>query len=180
MTSHIETKANTSVGEQGPVALGALLEIGIHLLDLVRYLTGQDIRDVQCTMTPSPAIAPETSVQAQIRTSTGIACTLDIARVDGQRLGWGTWTGSEGTITVNWVSRSVTRSTAAGVIQSWTLEPRPTILATLQAFVHAVQTGTPPPITGLDGCLAVEAADACYRSAALNGAVVPCEPAAGT
>jgi predicted dehydrogenase len=53
-----------------------------------------------------------------------------------------------------------------------TVEPRPTVLDTLQAFVHAIQTQTPPPITGLDGCRAVEAADACYRSATLGGTVV--------
>jgi len=51
------------------------------------------------------------------------------------------------------------------------------ILAALQAFVQAVRTGTAPPVTGLDGCLAVEAADACYRSAARHGAVMRCEPA---
>ena len=179
LVSHIETKANTTVGAQGAVALGALLEVGIHLLDLVRYVTGQEIRDVRCTMTPSPDSAPETRVQAEIRTSAGTVCTLDVARVDGQRQGRGNWTGSDGAIAVDWVKRIVTRTTAAGASESWTLEPRATILATLQAFVQAVRTGTAPPITGLDGCLAVEAADACYRSAALDGALVPCEGAAG-
>ena len=179
LISHIETKANTTVGAQGPVALGALLEVGIHLLDLIRYLTGQELQDVRCTMTPSPELAPEIRVQAQVRTSAGMVCTLDVARVDGQRQGRGNWTGSEGTMTVDWVTRTVTKTTTAGASHSWTLDPHATILATLQAFVHAVRTRTAPPITGLDGCLAVEAADACYRSAALNGAVVPCVPAAG-
>jgi predicted dehydrogenase len=178
LISHIETKANTTAGAQGPVALGALLELGIHLLDLIRYLTGEEICEVRCTMTPSPDTAPETRVQAQIRTSVGTLCMLDIARVDGHRHGRGNWTGSEGAITVDWVRRHVTRTTKEGASQSWTLEPRATILATLQAFVHAVRTRTAPPITGLDGCRAVEAADACYHSAAINGAVVPCEPAA--
>lgn len=180
LISHIETKANTTVGEQGSVALGVLLEVGVHLLDLIRYLTGQEMHDVQCRMTPSPETAPETRVQARIRTSAGIVCTLDVARVDGQRQGRGSWTGSEGTITADWVTRNVTRTTAAGASQSWTLEPRPTIVATLQAFVRAVRMKTAPPITGLDGCLAVEAADACYRSASANGALVSIESGAGT
>lgn len=175
LISHIETRANTTTGAQGPVALGALLEVGIHLLDLIRYLSGEEIREVQCTMTPPPQIAPETRVQAEIRTSAGTLCMLDVARVDGQRQGRANWTGSEGSITADWVKRQVTRTTQAAVSQSWTVEPRATILATLQAFIHAVKTGTAPPITGLDGCLAVEAADACYHSAAANGAVVRCE-----
>jgi predicted dehydrogenase len=56
-----------------------------------------------------------------------------------------------------------------GTSEKWTVEPHATVLATLQAFIHAIHTGTPPPITGMDGCRAVEAADACYRSAELGG-----------
>jgi predicted dehydrogenase len=54
----------------------------------------------------------------------------------------------------------------------WAVQPQQTILATLRAFVHAIETNTPPPITGRDGCRAVEVADACYRSAELGGATV--------
>jgi predicted dehydrogenase len=56
--------------------------------------------------------------------------------------------------------------------QEWVVPPQQTILATLHAFVHAIETKTPPPITGRDGCRAVEVADACYRSAELHGARV--------
>lgn len=177
MISHIETKANVIAGENGPVTLGALLELGIHLLDLIRFLTGEELRDVQCTMAPQPDAGPETRVQAQIRTSGNIRCTLDIARVEGQREGTAEWVGARGTIRADWVRRTLIRTADNGTSQRWTLEPRPTILATLQAFIHAVRTGTTPPITGLDGCLAVEAADACYRSAAQQGAPVSCEHA---
>jgi predicted dehydrogenase len=54
----------------------------------------------------------------------------------------------------------------------WVVQPQQTILATLRAFVHAIETNSPPPITGCDGCRAVEVADACYRSAELGGASV--------
>jgi predicted dehydrogenase len=63
------------------------------------------------------------------------------------------------------------RTAKDGRAEAWTLDVKPTVLATLQAFVHAIRTATVPPITGLDGCLAVEAADACYRSAADHGAI---------
>jgi predicted dehydrogenase len=173
--SHIETKPNLIASKNGLVAVGALLEVGIHLLDLVRFLTGQDICEVQCTMTPAPDTGPETRVEAQIWTSEGIQCTLDVARVEAQRQGRTEWIGTMGTVKADWVARTVTRTAQDGLSQTWTLEPRPTILATLQAFVEATRTETTPPITGLDGCLAVEAADACYRSAARDGAVVRCE-----
>ena len=179
LVSHIETKANLMTGTNGPVAVGALLEVGIHLLDLIRFLTGEEILDVQCTMTPPPQRGPEIQVHAQVRTAGGIRCALDVARAETERQGRAEWRGTIGTIKADWVARTLTRIADDGTSRTWTLEARPTILATLQAFVQAIRTGTPPPISGLDGCLAVEAADACYRSAARDGAVVKCEPDAG-
>jgi predicted dehydrogenase len=177
LISHVETRANLIAGKNGPVPVGALLELGIHLLDLIRFLTGEEIREVQCTMTPLPEAAPETRVQAQVRTAGDILCRLDVARVEAQRAGTAEWLGTSGSIRADWVARKVTRTAVDGTSQTWDLEPRPTVLATLHAFVQAIRAGSAPPITGLDGCLAVEAADACYRSAALNGAAIPCEPA---
>ena len=179
LTSHIETKANLIAGKNGPLAVGALLELGVHLLDLIRFLTGEEIREVQCTMKPQAEVGPDTRVQAQIRTTGGIVCALDVARVEVQRVGTAEWLGARGAVRADWVSRKLTKIDGDGTARTWTLEPRPTILATLQAFVHAIRTGTTPPITGLDGCLAVEAADACYRSAAQGGAVVTCDVVAG-
>src|SRR6476620_10921929 len=179
LVSNIETKANLMTGTTEPVAVGALLEVGIHLLDLIRFLTGEEILDVQCTMTPPPPRGPEIQVQAQVRTSGGIRCALDVARMETERQGKAELRGMIGTIKADWVARTLTRITDDGTSRTWALEARPTILATLQAFVQAIRTGTPPPISGLDGCLAVEAADACYRSAARGGALVKCEPDAG-
>ncbi len=169
LTSHIETKANVISDATGLVPIGALLELGIHLLDLVRFLTGDEILKVQCTMTPSPPEAPETMAQVKLQTTGGVNCMLDIARVESSRVGTAEWAGISGTVTADWPKRRVMRTDIHGTSEAWTVEPCPTVLATLQAFVQAIRTSTPPPITGLDGCRAVEAADACYRSAALGG-----------
>ena len=175
LTMHIETKANVIPGTSGQILLGALLELGIHLLDLVRFLTGDEIRKVQCTMTPDPSKAPETRVQAQLHTTGGVTCSLEIARVESLRVGTAEWVGTSGTVTADWPRRRVTRTDMHGTSEAWTVEPCQTVLAMLQAFVQAIRTSTPPPITGLDGCRAVEAADACYRSAALGGLWVDVE-----
>ncbi len=172
LISHIETKANVMSGATGLVPLGALLELGIHLLDLVRFLTREEILEVQCTMDPLPSHCPETSVKVRLRTAGNIVCTLDIARVETTRVGTVEWVGSAGKVMADWPRRKVTSTTSHGPSRELTVEPRPTVLDTLQAFVHAIRTQTPPPITGLDGCRAVEAADACYRSATLGGTVV--------
>jgi predicted dehydrogenase len=54
----------------------------------------------------------------------------------------------------------------------WGTENRPTIVATVAAFVESLRQGRPMPITGLDGQRAVEIADACYESA-LTGRWTP-------
>jgi predicted dehydrogenase len=46
------------------------------------------------------------------------------------------------------------------------------VLTTLQEFLHALQQNSPMPITGEDGCRAVEIAEACYRSAENGGRTV--------
>lgn len=172
LTSHIETKANVLPGSAAPVPLGALLELGVHLLDLVRFLTGEEIVEVRSMMAPMPSSAPEIEAKVELRTAGGVSCVLDIARVESRRVGTAEWVGTAGCVIADWPQRKVTRITASGRSDEWTVDPRPTVLATLEAFVRAIRTGMPPPVTGLDGCRAVEAADACYRSAAQGGTIV--------
>jgi predicted dehydrogenase len=171
LTSHIETKANmfSASPTAPPIPLGALLELGIHLLDLVRFLTGDEVLEVQCVMDAQGDVMPETRAEVKLRTIGGVTCILDIARVETQRIGTMEWIGSQGRVQADWQQRKVRRLINEGGAADWTVEARPTVLAALQAFLHAIRTETQPPITGLDGCRAVELADACYRSAAEGG-----------
>ena len=50
-----------------------------------------------------------------------------------------------------------------------------TVLYTLSAFLQSVSDGTPMPITGEDGCRAVEIAEACYQSAQAGGTPITVE-----
>jgi predicted dehydrogenase len=80
--------------------------------------------------------------------------------------------GTKGQITADWFHQRVNGAIGDIASLEWAVQPQQTILATLRAFVHAVETNSPPPITGRDGCRAVEVADACFRSAELGGASV--------
>jgi len=171
-TSRIETQASAHVRSPIPGQRGALLEFGIHLLDLVPFLTGQEIVAVRCELDRLPDVAPDTMAVVQVQTASGLQCVLDIARVGAGRVARTEWVGMKGQIMADWFHQRVN-----GVIDDigsleWAIQPQQTILATLRAFVHAIETNSPPPITGRDGCRAVEAADACYRSAELGGASV--------
>jgi predicted dehydrogenase len=80
--------------------------------------------------------------------------------------------GTHGQLAADWFHQRVSSVIGDTAPLEWVVQPQQTILATLRAFVRAIETNTPPPITGRDGCRAVEVADACYRSAELGGATV--------
>ena len=171
-TSRIETKASAYVRSPIPGQRGALLEFGIHLLDMVPFLTSQEIVGVRCELDQLPSVAPDTVAIVQAQTVSGVQCVLDIARVVAGRVARTEWVGTQGQIAADWLHQRVSGVIGDTAPFEWAVQPQQTILATLRAFVHAIETNSPPPITGRDGCRAVEVADACYRSAELGGASV--------
>jgi predicted dehydrogenase len=171
-TSRIETKAGTQVQSPKSGQRGALLEFGVHLLDLVPFLTGEEVVAVRCELDQLPSVAPDTMAIVQAQTVSGMRCVLDIARVVAGRVARTEWVGIQGQIAADWFHQRLSGVIGDTAPLEWAVQPQQTILVTLRAFVHAIETNTPPPITGRDGCRAVEVADACYRSAELGGATV--------
>ncbi|TKB66620.1 MAG: Gfo/Idh/MocA family oxidoreductase [Nitrospira sp.] len=168
-TSRIETKSSAQVRSPIPGQRGALLEFGIHLLDLVSFLTGEEIVAVRCELDRLPDVAPDTMAIVHLHTAGGLRCVLDIARVEAGRVARTEWVGTQGQIAADWFQQRVSGIIGDNPPFERRVQPQQTILAALRAFVHAVETNSPPPITGRDGCRAVEVADACYRSAELGG-----------
>lgn len=172
MTSHVEVASSTAATTNAFGHRGALLEIGIHLLDVVRFLTGDEVSAVSCYMDPVPPTGPDTRATVHLTTVQGIECHLEVARVTAGRVAQMEWIGADGRVSADWFRHRLMKQERANTSEEWTLEPRPTILSVLRAFVHAIRTNSSPPITGRDGQRAVEIAEACYRSAELRGQLV--------
>lgn len=170
MVSHIEFRSTTPATVEAMGGRGALLEVGVHLLDLVRFLAGEEVVEVHCRMEPAPPAGPEIKACVEMRTEKGILCELDIARVPSGRIARLEFVGKDGRIAADWVQGVVTHTPGSNVQEKFSCQARPTVLAALQAFVQAIVTSTAPPITGRDGLAAVTIAEACYRSAARQGA----------
>jgi predicted dehydrogenase len=171
LISRIETRHTAPDHAEGYGKRGAVLEIGVHMLDLVRYLTGEEPQEVRCTMDPLPSVAPETAAVVDLITDRRTACRIEIARVPAGRVGRAVWSGSQGRLEADWVQGRLHCDDGTGT-KSVNLSPAQTILATLTAFLHAVKTNSPLPITGEDGWRAVDIAEACYRSAQLGGEAI--------
>jgi len=172
LTSRIETKADAQLQSPMPGQCGALLEFGVHLLDLVPFLTGEEVIAVRCELDQLPTVAPDTTAIVQIQTASGLRCVLDIARVVAGRVARTEWVGTQGQIAADWFHHRVSGVIGDKGPVQWAVQPQYTVLAALRAFICAIETNSPPPISGGDGCRAVEIADACYRSAELGGASV--------
>ncbi len=171
LISRIVVKPTAPDHADGYGKRGAVLEIGVHLLDLVRFLTGEEVSTVRCTMDILPPAAPETTASVDLTTGGGTVCRIEIARVAAGRVGRAVWSGSHGRLEADWGQRRLQCSDETGT-SDLDLPPSQTVLATLTAFLQAVNDDTPMPITGADGFRAVEMAEACYRSARDGGASV--------
>ncbi len=171
LISRIEKRETAPGHADGYGKRGALLEIGVHMLDLVRFLTGEEVREVRCTMDVRPTVSPETAASIRLVTSGGTTCQIEIARVATGRVGRADWWGAKGRLEVDWAACQVRCCDDTGT-HAFDLAPSQTVLATVTAFLEAVREGTPMPITGEDGWRAVEIAEACYQSAQLGGAPV--------
>jgi predicted dehydrogenase len=172
LTSHIDTKDRGNDYFDGYGRRGALLEFGVHLLDLIRFVTEEEINEVHCTLDELPPARPDNSASARLVTTGGVSCRIEVARVPADRVGLAELIGSEGRLSADWVRRLVQFRPAHGPAQEWTVAPAPTVLAALRAFLQAVADGGPMPITGEDGFRAVEIAEACYRSAEAGGVAI--------
>jgi len=171
LISRIELKPTAPDHADGYGKRGAVLEIGVHMLDLVRFLTGEEVSEVRCTMDVFPPAAPETSASVDLTTGRGTVCRIEIARVAAGRVGRAVWSGSHGRLEADWGQRRLQCSDETGTTD-FDLPSAQTVLATLTAFLQAVNDDTPMPITGEDGFRAVEIAEACYRSAQDGGTPV--------
>ncbi len=144
---------------------GVLLEIGIHQLDLVRFLTGEEVAEVHCELErPSPKAA-ELRALVSLRTVGGLSCIVDVSRVTGGRVSRAEWIGADGQLVADWVHHRVRKVSAGNVVTEQAVEDVPTVEAALRAFLDALTRRVPMPVTGVDGLRAVEIADACYASA---------------
>jgi len=162
LTNRVEPLPSVTEHEEEYGGRGVLLEIGIHLLDLVRFLTDEEVVEVRCELERQPEIRALVS----LRTTNGHAALVDVSRVTSGRVSRAEWVGADGQVLVDWVHHHVRVVTDRNRVEEWTVPDRPTVVAAVEAFVAALRSGAPMPITGRDGLSAVELADACYESAA--------------
>jgi predicted dehydrogenase len=152
---------------------GIVLHTGIHSIDLLRFLTGREVTCVSCITTRVRTRATEDNfvLHARFDAAELLGHVSGSRALDG-RTGLIELAGAGGQIVADHVER------VASLVRSGIRTPLavpaavPTVREALRAFVAGIRAGSPMPVTVEDGVRAVEIVEACYRSAARDGASV--------
>jgi predicted dehydrogenase len=145
---------------------GAILNTGVHIFDLVRYFSDDEVRRVYCE---TKRIFYEELEDAFVATlslrQSKIHCVLDVARYAGGRSGRIEIVGEAAQLMGDFEhgygmiirGRRATPLDIPPAVQ--------TIAEALKAFVQALRHDEDSPISAVDGYQAVVIAEACYDSA---------------
>ena len=172
LTMRADRPPHRWLGDPSQAGGGVLLEIGIHLLDLIRFLTGAEAVEAVADLAQRHTSRVEDLALARFRLSSGISCYVEVSRVSGGRVCRVEAVGRAGQLIAD-VDRSLlTRIEGRVVAETEAVPDQPTVGTVLEAFAMSLTTGAPVPVSGEDGLRAVAMADACYR-AAREGKPVP-------
>ncbi|MEX5214209.1 MAG: Gfo/Idh/MocA family oxidoreductase [Nitrospiraceae bacterium] len=144
---------------------GVLLDLGIHLLDLARYLTDSAPRVEACIVDRLPPAGFDTRADIRLSTIDGISINLLVAWSQSERIGTVSASGSRDVLSADWVNHGLIHRRGEQASVAWQEPERPTITSVLSAFVQAVVHNRPMPIPGQDGLEALRLVESCYRIA---------------
>lgn len=151
---------------------GCVLQIGVHLFDTIRYLTGEEVSRAWCqTRRVKNARLEDVASAVLTLRGSGALCTVETSKVSGGRTGTLTVVGDAGQLVADFIRGTLTKVVGR---ESRPLAARGsthTLVALLGDFAKAARGLKPPPVTGEDGLQAVRIAEACYRSAAQGRSV---------
>lgn len=148
---------------------GALMDLGIHVADLLRAVTGDEVTEVSALL-PRGSDEIEDSAQVIMRFDRGAIGSMHVSWVaspapDHQLTIFGT----KGTIHFDSNTAAVLRTAAR---EPRILNPSGNTSDPYTAFVKAIESGSIPEVTGEDGRAALSVILAAYRSAA-EGRLTP-------
>jgi predicted dehydrogenase len=146
---------------------GALMNIGVHGFDLVRFLTGQEVVEVVCRTARAKSMQTEDTFAALLTLSgpPGLAVVVD-SRAAGGRSGRIVAVGQTGQLAGDFAAGTLTLIRGRERTPVALPASAPTVREVLRAFVQALQEGRPVPVPAEEGYRAVAIAGACARSAA--------------
>jgi predicted dehydrogenase len=151
---------------------GMTLHTGVHLFDLLRWLTGLEVARVSCEMSTVVTARTEDNFSAAIRMrGDRVLASAVGSRATHSRCGGIEVAGERAQLAGDHVLRRAYR------IEGTTMVPLPvgpvtmTVREVVRDFAAALQAGQPMPVPLSEGLRAVAIAEACYRASQAGRAV---------
>jgi predicted dehydrogenase len=147
--------------------LGSILNTGVHLYDLVRWLLGAEFERVYCQAhrVENPFHEDLFKVQATLRDSDTLVA-LEVAKCTQSRSANLDIVGQHGQLWVDYQEDQVVHVEGTRRTVLRPAQPEPTLPPLLAAFAHCIANFESMPITVRDGLRTLEIVEACYRSLA--------------
>jgi len=162
--------------------VGVVIDLATHDLDIIRYITGQEIVRVYAETSRAIHSIHEDILTGTVRLSKGAIGLLDVNWVTPTKVRELTITGEKGMFLVNhltqdlffyenqdaldvqWNQMQLLKGVSEGRMVRFPVKKYEPLKAELQAFAHAVLDDTPVPVSGTDGLIALRIARALVRS----------------
>src|SRR6266571_2651434 len=116
---------------------GVLIEIGIHLFDLIRYLTGHEAVDVWAEIVRSHTSRVEDMALARFLLASGVRCYIEISRVSEARTCRVEAVGETGQLVADVNESQLTRMEGRKIAEKESVPDRPTIVSVLEEFAQS-------------------------------------------
>jgi len=144
---------------------GNIFDLGVHVFDLIRWISGGEVKSVYCETDHIVNPDLEDSFVAVLALKSGIKCVVDSCRYTKSRSGRIELVGEEEQLIGDFVHGSLLRLCGQEMLPVRVPEDIPTVKGVLQDFCDSIIHDTVPPITGFEGLKTVQIAEACYLSA---------------
>jgi predicted dehydrogenase len=170
--------------------LGVSLDLATHDIDVMRYLSGQEVERVFAETARRVHDRAEDLIAATLRLDGGCTGLLEVNWLTPAKVREITVTAEAGTFVLNYLTQELffyerpTKSTEWSALASirgagegnmirYALQRREPLMVEGEAFLEALATGSPPLVTGRDGYAAMSTARAIQRAGSSHETTVP-------
>jgi len=150
---------------------GSVLLTGVHLFDLVRWLTGREFVLVESRQRQIQNPVVEDLFLARAELDDGCWASLEVSKYTQSRSCLLEAVGEEGQLAVDYLAGHLVRRRGRDELREAGDPTATTLPGVLAAWRDAILGRIAAPVTARDGLATLAIVDACYRSAATGGPV---------
>lgn len=145
---------------------GSVLLTGVHLFDLVRFLSGREFTEVDARMQQVLNPVVEDLFLARGALDDGCWVSLEVSKFTQSRAAWLEVVGEDGQLWADYLQGGLVLRCGRDEERFEVSAALPTLPLVLADWLQCLREGAAPPVGVGDGLATLQVVDACYRSSA--------------